>query len=41
MYADNPISWAILLVLAVLFGIWLAQKVINELDREEDDDDKW
>lgn len=40
MYADNPISWAILLILAVLFGIWLAQKVINELDREEDDD-KW
>ena len=40
MYADNPISWAILLVLAVLLGIWFAQKVINELDREEDDD-KW
>lgn len=40
MYADNPISWAILLVLAVLLGIWFAQKVINELDRKEDDD-KW
>lgn len=40
MYADNPISWAILLILAVLLGIWFAQKVINELDRKEDDD-KW
>lgn len=40
MYADNPISWAILLVLAVLLGIWFAQKVINELDKKEDDD-KW
>jgi len=40
MYADNPISWAILLVFAVFLGIWFAQKVINELDRGEDDD-KW
>lgn len=40
MYADNPISWAILLILAVIIGIWFAQKVINELDRKEDDD-KW
>ena len=40
MYADNPISWAVLLVLAVFLGIWFAQKVISELDRKEDDD-KW
>lgn len=40
MYADNPISWAVLLILAVLLGIWFAQKVINELDKKEDDD-KW
>ena len=44
MYADNPVSWAVLLVLAIILGIWFAKKINDELakkEREFYENDKW
>lgn len=37
---DNPVSWGVLLVLAIACGIWFAWKCMKELEKPEFDNRK-
>lgn len=36
---DNPISWGILLIVAICLAVWFAQKGYSELSRNEREND--
>lgn len=38
---DNPVSWFILLCLAIAAGVWLAKKILNEIDERKRENDDW
>jgi len=38
---DNPISWFILLCLAIAAGVWFAKKILNEIDERKRENDDW
>lgn len=38
---DNPISWFILLCLAIIAGVWLAKKVFDEIEERKRENDDW
>ena len=38
---DNPISWFILLCIAIYAGVWFAKKVFNEIDKRKRENDDW
>lgn len=40
---DNPVSWGVLLVLAVVLGVWFAYRCMKELDKPDLDNriDPW
>ena len=40
---DNPVTWGILVVIAIILGIWFAKKCMDELDKPDFDNrrDPW
>lgn len=38
---DSPISWFILLCIAIYAGVWFAKKVFNEIDKRKRENDDW
>lgn len=38
---DNPISWLILLCLAIIVGVWFAKKVFDEIEERKRENDDW
>lgn len=39
--ADDPISWLILLCFAIAAGVWLAKKVLDEIEERKCENDDW
>lgn len=38
---DNPVSWFILLCLAIAAGVWFTKKVLNEIEERKRENDDW
>jgi hypothetical protein len=38
---DNPISWFVLLCLAIAAGVWLAKKIFEEFEERKRENDDW
>lgn len=38
---DNPVSWLVLLFLAVIVGVWFAKKAFDEIEERKSENDNW
>jgi len=38
---DNPISWGILVILAIVFAFWFASKCEDEISRNQRENDNY